>query len=202
VENRRDKAVIGVCDATLSELRRTDRHPVPMHSMTVREAFRRVGADEWDAVSERVFPQGFPALREVAAVVDDAAHGIWAGGNKEGPLTDLEWVEMRMNTYQLQAAATLVSIGGTGPADRGWATSPGFQERARKLSGQRAKCRHCQGPDGPAYYGRHIGGCVQRLPHGVQTQHSHRGHIPQTWARLLTISEELLCTGTLHGLSQ
>jgi 2-methylisocitrate lyase-like PEP mutase family enzyme len=47
------KAVIGVCDAMLSELRSTDRHPVPMNSMTVREAFRRVGADEWDAVSDR-----------------------------------------------------------------------------------------------------------------------------------------------------
>jgi hypothetical protein len=47
------KAVIGVCDATLSELRRTGRHPVPMHSMTVHDAFRRVGADEWDAISNR-----------------------------------------------------------------------------------------------------------------------------------------------------
>src|SRR2546422_8015341 len=47
------KAVIGVCDATLSELRSTGRHPVPMHSMTVREAFRRAGADEWDAISDR-----------------------------------------------------------------------------------------------------------------------------------------------------
>jgi 2-methylisocitrate lyase-like PEP mutase family enzyme len=47
------KAVIGVCDAALSELRRTDRHPVPVNSMTVREAFRRVGADEWDAVGDR-----------------------------------------------------------------------------------------------------------------------------------------------------
>ena len=46
------KAVIGVCDATLKELRRTGRHPVPADSMTVRDAFRRVGADEWDAVSE------------------------------------------------------------------------------------------------------------------------------------------------------
>jgi hypothetical protein len=34
-------------------LRSTGRHPVPMHSLTVREAFRRVGADEWDAVSDR-----------------------------------------------------------------------------------------------------------------------------------------------------
>jgi 2-methylisocitrate lyase-like PEP mutase family enzyme len=47
------KAVISVCDATLSELRRSGRHPVPVHSMTVREAFRRVVAEEWDAISER-----------------------------------------------------------------------------------------------------------------------------------------------------
>ena len=47
------KAVIGVCDAILSEMRSSDRHPVPMHSITIREAFRRVGADEWDAVSGR-----------------------------------------------------------------------------------------------------------------------------------------------------
>jgi 2-methylisocitrate lyase-like PEP mutase family enzyme len=59
------KAVIGVCDAMLSELRSTDRHPVPMNSMTVREAFRRVGADEWDAVSDR-FGVAKPAPDEAA----------------------------------------------------------------------------------------------------------------------------------------
>ena len=85
------------------------------------------------------FPPPFLPLqmslnRLMVAVVDDAAHGIWAGGNKSEPLNDLEWVEIEMNAYQLQAAATLVSIGGTGPADRGWATSPAFQEKARKLS--------------------------------------------------------------------
>ena len=59
------KAVIGVCDAMLSELRSTDRHPVPMNSMTIREAFRRVGADEWDAVSDR-FGVAKPAPDEAA----------------------------------------------------------------------------------------------------------------------------------------
>jgi 2-methylisocitrate lyase-like PEP mutase family enzyme len=47
------KTVISACDATLSELRRSGRHPVPVHSMTVRQAFQRVGADEWDAISDR-----------------------------------------------------------------------------------------------------------------------------------------------------
>jgi 2-methylisocitrate lyase-like PEP mutase family enzyme len=60
------KAVIGACDATLKELRRTGRHPIPAESMTVRDAFRRVGADEWDAVSER-FGSGKPPTRSEAA---------------------------------------------------------------------------------------------------------------------------------------
>jgi len=53
----------------------------------------------------------------------------------------LEWGEIEMNTYQLQAAATLVSMGGTGPADMGWATSPGFQERVRKLNDMAVRAR-------------------------------------------------------------
>ena len=59
------KAVIGVCDAILSEMRSSDRHPVPMHSITIREAFRRVGADEWDAVGGR-FAATNPASVEAA----------------------------------------------------------------------------------------------------------------------------------------
>ena len=47
------KAVIGVCDVMLSELRSMGRQPVPVNSLTIKEAFRRVGADEWDAVSDR-----------------------------------------------------------------------------------------------------------------------------------------------------
>jgi 2-methylisocitrate lyase-like PEP mutase family enzyme len=47
------KAVLGACDATLAEMRRLGTHPVPSNNMTVREAFRRVGADEWDAVQDQ-----------------------------------------------------------------------------------------------------------------------------------------------------
>jgi 2-methylisocitrate lyase-like PEP mutase family enzyme len=47
------KAVIGVCDAMLTELKVRGRHPVLHTEMTVQDAFRRVGADEWDALSER-----------------------------------------------------------------------------------------------------------------------------------------------------
>src|SRR5215813_4608544 len=46
------KAVIGVCDRLLVELKAQGRHPVLDTHMTVRDAFRRVGADDWDAVSQ------------------------------------------------------------------------------------------------------------------------------------------------------
>jgi len=46
------KTVIGACDAALKELREKGRHPVPTGNMTVRDAFRRVGAEEWDRVRE------------------------------------------------------------------------------------------------------------------------------------------------------
>ena len=42
------KAVMNVCDATLAELRDTRRYPKPAKEMTVKEGFRRVGADEWE----------------------------------------------------------------------------------------------------------------------------------------------------------
>ena len=47
------KAVIGACDEALAELKATHVHPAPRHDMTVRDAFNRVGADEWDALRTR-----------------------------------------------------------------------------------------------------------------------------------------------------
>ena len=44
--------MIGACDAALKELREEGRHPVPIGNMTVRDAFRRMGAEEWDRVRE------------------------------------------------------------------------------------------------------------------------------------------------------
>lgn len=61
------KAVIGVCDATLKEMKAQGRHPTLDTGMTVRDAFRRIGADEWDAVSERFRAIEPPAKPAVAA---------------------------------------------------------------------------------------------------------------------------------------
>jgi 2-methylisocitrate lyase-like PEP mutase family enzyme len=47
------KAVIGACDDALAELKAQHMHPVLRRDMTVRDAFNRVGADEWDALRTR-----------------------------------------------------------------------------------------------------------------------------------------------------
>jgi 2-methylisocitrate lyase-like PEP mutase family enzyme len=47
------KAAMVACDTALAALRDTRRYPAPAKTMTVRDAFRRVGADEWDPLRER-----------------------------------------------------------------------------------------------------------------------------------------------------
>jgi cytochrome c556 len=78
----------------------------------------------------------------MVAVVDDAAHMIWEGGNTQKPLTKGQWQTIELHTYQLQAAATLVSLGGTGKSDANWTASPGFQEYVRKLRDMAVTTRH------------------------------------------------------------
>jgi 2-methylisocitrate lyase-like PEP mutase family enzyme len=43
------KAVMGACDAALASLKAQHRHPVLTPDLTVRQAFARMGADQWDS---------------------------------------------------------------------------------------------------------------------------------------------------------
>lgn len=47
------KTVYGACDAALAALRETHRHPTPLFDSSVRDAFRRFGSDEWEALRTR-----------------------------------------------------------------------------------------------------------------------------------------------------
>jgi 2-methylisocitrate lyase-like PEP mutase family enzyme len=47
------KAVIGACDEMLAALKANHVHPAPRSEMTVRDAFNRVGAREWDTLRTR-----------------------------------------------------------------------------------------------------------------------------------------------------
>ena len=70
----------------------------------------------------------------MVALVDQAAHEIWDGGNQDRDLTDREWLLIEQHALQLAAAGSVISLGGTGPADHGWALSPAWQDWSRKLS--------------------------------------------------------------------
>jgi 2-methylisocitrate lyase-like PEP mutase family enzyme len=61
------KAVIGTCDAMLAQMKKEDRHPALDTQMTVRDAFRRMGADSWDAMSDRFRAQDLPKRRSASA---------------------------------------------------------------------------------------------------------------------------------------
>ncbi len=56
------KAAIGACDAALAALRAQHRHPVLHPDMTVRDAFNRMGAEDWDSLRTRFRP-GEPRRR-------------------------------------------------------------------------------------------------------------------------------------------
>ena len=47
------KTVYGIGDQVLAEARRLGRHPTLPGEVGVEEGFRRVGADEWDALRDR-----------------------------------------------------------------------------------------------------------------------------------------------------
>jgi hypothetical protein len=87
-------------------------------------------------------PLSMSINRLMDAVVEDAAHTIWNGGNAKKPLNAGQWQTIDEHVYQLQAAATLVSLGGTGKADAGWTASPAFQDWARKLNEAAITARH------------------------------------------------------------
>jgi hypothetical protein len=70
----------------------------------------------------------------MVALVDQAAHEIWDGGNQTRNLTAREWLLIEQHSLQLAGAGSLISLGGTGPADQGWALSPEWQDWSRKLS--------------------------------------------------------------------
>ncbi len=67
--------------------------------------------------------------------VDHSAHAMWnvevAG---QAPRDEKGWREIERHATQLAAAGSLLTLGGTGEADAGWAQSPTWRAHARELS--------------------------------------------------------------------
>lgn len=54
------RSVIGLCDQLLAELKETKTMPAPIGDMSPHDAFRRFGADEWDALRDKFNKRAAP----------------------------------------------------------------------------------------------------------------------------------------------
>ena len=61
--------------------------------------------------------------------IDHAAHVIWET-ESEPPATDDDWLELEYHAIQL----TMISLGGSGPADAGWARLPAWEQYAQEMT--------------------------------------------------------------------
>ena len=68
----------------------------------------------------------------MVAVVDWAAHEVWEAGYAE-TMTGRNWLTVKQYATQLLASGTLVSLGGTGPADQSWVTNREWQRWSARM---------------------------------------------------------------------
>jgi cytochrome c556 len=85
-----------------------------------------IGAEP--STTDREFIEMQTSLNAImVAVVDWSAHEIWQASYAE-ELTDRNWLTLRQYATELLASGTLVSLGGTGRADRAWVTNDEWQD--------------------------------------------------------------------------
>ena len=81
------------------------------------------------------------SLNEVmVAMVNHAADPIWEADWRP-PETEEGWRALERYAYQLEIAGTLLTVPGTGPADRYWVSSPEWIHYSQQLSETGAKAR-------------------------------------------------------------
>jgi len=56
----------------------------------------------------------------MVTLIDHSAHYLWDYANQTRFMGDEEWLAIEYYGIQLAAAAPLITLGGTGPADAGW----------------------------------------------------------------------------------
>lgn len=69
----------------------------------------------------------------MVALVDHAAHEIWDVPLMP-PKSDQDWTQLEYHAIQLAASGTLISVGGSGPSDPGWARLPAWRQYAQAMT--------------------------------------------------------------------
>ena len=85
-------------------------------------------------VSPLPVPLAVSINAEMVGLVDHSAHALW-DVEREGraPKSDADWAEVEDSAVQLAASATVIALGGTGPADSGWAQLPDWKRFSLEL---------------------------------------------------------------------
>jgi cytochrome c556 len=95
-----------------------------------------------DTTSAPVPKPVFSVNEQMVMIVDHPGELLW-DVEKPGhaPKTDEAWYQLEDHAVELASAATLIQLGGTGPADAGWAKQPLWQSSAQNLVSAALKAR-------------------------------------------------------------
>lgn len=90
-----------------------------------------------EVVAAPAAPEVVPRLSVNALMVtmiDNAGHVLW-DVEKPGfaPKNDADWLEIENHATQLEAASTLIQLGGAGPADADWARQAAWKADAKAM---------------------------------------------------------------------
>lgn len=69
----------------------------------------------------------------MVAVIDFAADGIWRPAASETPLTDAQWLLVQQDAVAISAAATLITLPGTGINDAAWVKAEDWRRWATEM---------------------------------------------------------------------
>jgi len=70
----------------------------------------------------------------MVTMIDHSAHYIWDYAALEERMMEEEWLSVEYYAIQLAASGPLISLGGTGEFDNGWASSPAWRAYATDMS--------------------------------------------------------------------
>lgn len=91
--------------------------------------------DQVAAAASATAPKPALSVNEMMVmIVDRPGELLWDVEKPgHGPKTDEAWYQLENHAVEVQSAATLIQLGGTGPADADWAAKPGWKTSAEAL---------------------------------------------------------------------
>jgi hypothetical protein len=91
-------------------------------------------AKKVSAAEPEVLPVPVSINALMVTLIDHSAHYIWDYGTMERAITSEEWRTVEYYAIQLAGAASLITIGGSGPLDNTWVESADWTRLSKDMS--------------------------------------------------------------------